>query len=480
MRTLTFGMVKTRAGSRRRMTGLMLAADVIGLVLAVLLGHWLAQDEFHFGQIGQEELQHVVMTLCFLALLVSSRLYPGTGINPTEEIRLVSQYALASSLIGVVILKLLQLDQPNLLTLLLSGMLGLILVLGLRWVTRIVAVLLGLWKEPVLVVARGEQAATLVRRFRAHLRFGYWPSVVATDAAGIEALRGREDETVILLEDLAGKMALIEELGIETGLIDLACAAEVLGPSAGHGLAQALPHLIVLSDLGWLGGASIHPHDYEGTLGVEVRRNQLDTLDLALKNVLDRLGSALGLVLVLPVLAVIALAVKLDSPGPVFYTQERLGKGWRKFRILKFRTMVRDADACLRAYLEANPAAQREWDEKHKLTVDPRITRVGGFLRKFSLDELPQLVNVLKGELSLVGARPIVQAETSQYGDQFEVYIQFKPGLTGLWQVSGRSDTTFEERVRYDVYYVHNWSIWLDLYILLRTVWVVFSRAGAY
>ena len=201
MRTLTFGMVKTRAGSRRRMTGLMLAADVIGLVLAVLLGHWLAQDEFHFGQIGQEELQHVVMTLCFLALLVSSRLYPGTGINPTEEIRLVSQYALASSLIGVVILKLLQLDQPNLLTLLLSGMLGLILVLGLRWVTRIVAVLLGLWKEPVLVVARGEQAATLVRRFRAHLRFGYWPSVVATDAAGVEALRGREDETVILLED---------------------------------------------------------------------------------------------------------------------------------------------------------------------------------------------------------------------------------------------------------------------------------------
>ncbi len=142
--------------------------------------------------------------------------------------------------------------------------------------------------------------------------------------------------------------------------------------------------------------------------------------------------------------------------------------------------MVKDADITLQAYLQANPAAQQAWEQGHKLKDDPRITRSGKWLRKFSLDELPQLFNVLKGELSLVGARPIVESEVHHYGKRFDVYTSARPGLTGLWQVSGRNNTTYDERVRFDLYYVHNWSIWLDLYILLRTIWVVLSRDGAY
>jgi lipopolysaccharide/colanic/teichoic acid biosynthesis glycosyltransferase len=142
--------------------------------------------------------------------------------------------------------------------------------------------------------------------------------------------------------------------------------------------------------------------------------------------------------------------------------------------------MVPDADAVLTKYLETHPELKEEWLRDQKLRNDPRITRTGRFLRKTSLDELPQLWNVLRGEMSLVGPRPIVEAEIERYGANFALYTRVLPGLTGLWQVSGRNDTTYPERVALDSYYVRNWSVWLDLYILARTVWVVLAGKGAY
>ena len=139
-----------------------------------------------------------------------------------------------------------------------------------------------------------------------------------------------------------------------------------------------------------------------------------------------------------------------------------------------------NADKALAEHLADNPQARLEWDETQKLRDDPRITRVGKWLRRFSIDEIPQLYNVLKGEMSLVGPRPIVDSETHHYGDKMEVYESLRPGVTGLWQVSGRNHTSYKERVQFDVYYASNWSIWLDFYVLARTVWVVLSRQGAY
>jgi Undecaprenyl-phosphate galactose phosphotransferase WbaP len=198
------------------------------------------------------------------------------------------------------------------------------------------------------------------------------------------------------------------------------------------------------------------------------------------KRMIDSILTLVALITLLPLLLVIALVVRLTSKGPVFYSQPRLGQNETHFRAWKFRTMVADADAALANHLASNPTARREWQQDHKLKRDPRITTIGRILRKTSLDELPQLWNVLQGEMSLVGPRPIIDEEIRKYGDAYEIYSRVRPGITGLWQVSGRNNTTYQERVALDVFYVRNWSLWLDLYILASTVRVVVLQEGAY
>jgi lipopolysaccharide/colanic/teichoic acid biosynthesis glycosyltransferase len=146
----------------------------------------------------------------------------------------------------------------------------------------------------------------------------------------------------------------------------------------------------------------------------------------------------------------------------------------------KFRTMVENAEQLLEEHLAKNPQLREEWDNTHKLRQDPRVTRIGRILRRTSLDELPQIWNVLRGEMSLVGPRPVVSAEVEKYGESFDFYRAVRPGITGLWQVSGRSDTSYSERVALDVRYVRHWSVWLDIYLLARTFRVVFRGSGAY
>lgn len=194
---------------------------------------------------------------------------------------------------------------------------------------------------------------------------------------------------------------------------------------------------------------------------------------------LEMLFCIIAVVLGLPVLLVLALLVKLTSPGPVLYSARRLGRGGRPIRVWKFRTMYLDAENRLEELLENNPVLKREWERNFKLSDDPRITKLGKFLRRTSLDELPQLFNVLNGTMSLIGPRPIVEAEIRYYGNTYEFRKRVKPGLTGLWQVSGRSQTSYRRRVMLDAYYVMNWSIWLDYYIFFKTVWMVLSREGA-
>ncbi len=198
----------------------------------------------------------------------------------------------------------------------------------------------------------------------------------------------------------------------------------------------------------------------------------------AAKRAMDIAGAGLLLLLALPAFLAIAALVRMDG-GPAFYAHPRVGRGGRSFGCLKFRSMVIDADRRLAALLERNPAARREWETTRKLRDDPRVTWVGRFLRATSMDELPQLINVLKGEMSLVGPRPVQAAElTTYYGAAASHYLSVRPGLTGPWQISGRNDTSYAERVALDVGYVSQPSIWTDVKILLRTVSYVFSRSG--
>lgn len=197
------------------------------------------------------------------------------------------------------------------------------------------------------------------------------------------------------------------------------------------------------------------------------------------KRTIDIVGSSAMIVALLPVLAALAALIRLDG-GPVFFRHRRIGADGRPFYCLKFRSMCVGADAKFREYLERNPAARAEWERDFKLRDDPRTTRLGALLRRTSLDELPQLLNVLKGEMSLVGPRPIVSAEIPRYGDAFSAYLKCKPGITGLWQVSGRNNIDYHARVELDARYASSWTLRTDMAILLRTFKVVFRRSGAY
>jgi lipopolysaccharide/colanic/teichoic acid biosynthesis glycosyltransferase len=196
----------------------------------------------------------------------------------------------------------------------------------------------------------------------------------------------------------------------------------------------------------------------------------------------DIVFSLLVLSLGAPLFLLLALLVKLSSRGSVFYCQRRIGRGYKGFGCLKFRTMRRDADRVLASMLDADPGLRAEFERDHKLKRDPRITPLGKFLRRSSLDELPQFINVLRGEMSVVGPRPIVWDELRRYGRTMDEVLSVRPGLTGLWQVSGRNNLTYRTRVRLDLTYVRNRSFWLDLGIVLRTIGVVLlpMDRGAY
>ncbi len=189
--------------------------------------------------------------------------------------------------------------------------------------------------------------------------------------------------------------------------------------------------------------------------------------------------AGLALLFFLPLFLVIAIAIKLADPGPVFFRHRRIGLGGRTFGCWKFRTMVVDAESRLAAILESDPEAAREWEESQKLTHDPRVTWLGNFLRRSSLDELPQFFNVLMGEMSIVGPRPIVETEAARYGQHFALYCLVRPGITGLWQISGRSDIRYFERVLMDVRYVSSRSVMRDLKIIILTVPSVLAARGS-
>jgi len=198
-----------------------------------------------------------------------------------------------------------------------------------------------------------------------------------------------------------------------------------------------------------------------------------------LKRLLDLLLCAISLVFTFPLFLVLAFLIRLDSPGPAVFVQKRLGKNGLEFDLLKFRTMCIDADMKLPTILENDGTLRHEYEKYHKLKNDPRVTRIGKFLRKTSLDELPQLWNVIRGEMNLVGPRAYLPSERAKMGEYVNVIHRVAPGLTGWWQVMGRHDVEFESRLKMDEYYISNFSLWMDFFIVIKTVWIVLTGKGA-
>ncbi len=199
------------------------------------------------------------------------------------------------------------------------------------------------------------------------------------------------------------------------------------------------------------------------------------------KRAIDIIGAIIGIILLIPTIILVYIARKIlkEDQGPLFYKQLRYGKNGKIFRLYKFRSMCINADKKLKEYLDNNEDAKNEFEKTHKLQKDPRITKLGNFLRRTSLDELPQMINILKGEMSFVGPRPVISEEVEEYGVNKDKFLSVTPGLTGYWQVNGRSNTTYEERMLMELYYVENCSLWLDTKIFFKTFITVFKKEGA-
>ena len=336
----------------------------------------------------------------------------------------------------------------------------------------------GLWHKRILIVGAGETGAQVYERIQTHPALGYEPVAFVDDdpaklggqLAGLP-VRG----PLAAIPDLVHALA-VRDIVIALPRLPREQLLHVISACEGH-----VESIRLVPDMFGLATVGVETEDLDGMLLLHMRWNLAKPWNLAVKRGFDLVVAGLTTLLLAPLLAVAALAIKLDSPGPMLYRQRRLGRGWQPFRCFKFRTMYRDNEQRLRDYLAVNPAARAEWEHFAKLkSYDPRLTRVGRALRRFSLDELPQLLNVFKGEMSLVGPRPYLPRETERMGDFAETILKAPPGMTGLWQVSGRNELTFDQRLRLDEYYVRNWSLWLDIIVLVKTLGAVLRRRGAY
>jgi Undecaprenyl-phosphate galactose phosphotransferase WbaP len=335
--------------------------------------------------------------------------------------------------------------------------------------------------------ALGAPAVLLARKLaRQRLsRYGWWgvPAVVFGSGASarrvLNALMNRE-LGVRVTAVVSGEFLHLPR----TGTAHYAILAEPPSKAALHYMIQdqckGYRHVLLVPDLRGICSLGISARDIGGEIGFEVPQRLFHRSAGMMKRALDLILTLAGLFALLPVFLLIAAAIKLTSIGPVFYGHTRYGRDGTTFKALKFRTMFQNGESILLEHFHKNPEELAAWQRDQKLKRDPRVTSVGGWLRRYSLDELPQLCNVLLGQMSLVGPRPIVSAEVEKYGRGYDLYSRVRPGITGLWQVSGRNNTTYPERVAFDEYYVRNWSIWLDTYILVRTARAVFSAEGAY
>jgi Undecaprenyl-phosphate galactose phosphotransferase WbaP len=331
------------------------------------------------------------------------------------------------------------------------------------------------WGIPVLVCGDDPTVVRVYQWLSDNRQLGLRPVGVIVDREAVGA--GPDDRWY------AGPWADAHQIAVDGGVYWAVLVPSENGPAAVSSVIAdylyAMPHIHVVSEITGLPDPW-NPQQLDGLTGIHLQQNLMLPMPRFTKRCVDIAAAVIGGILLSPLLFYLAVAVKMSSRGPILYGHERIGKHGRRFRAWKFRTMFQNASVVLEQYLDVHPEMQEEWQRDHKLRCDPRITRIGKFLRKTSLDELPQLWNVLRGQMSLVGPRPIVTAEIAKYGPYFALYTAVTPGITGLWQVSGRNNTTYDERVQLDTYYVRNWSLWIDFFLLLRTIRIVLFARGAY
>jgi undecaprenyl-phosphate galactose phosphotransferase len=337
----------------------------------------------------------------------------------------------------------------------------------------------GFLNRRVLILGAGETGRLILKSLKREPNYGYEvigfldddPEKIGTKIDGVKVHRGI---------DKAGSYLK------NCGITDLFIAMPGAGKERLQGIINKLQHrvdrILFVPDMFGVAvlGTNLRHFFHEEVLAFEIENNLSNPLNITVKRCFDIFVSGfLSVVLAIP-MALVAILIRLDSKGAAIFSQERIGERGSVFRCFKFRTMFTDAEERLQEIIGNNPEARNEWELHWKLKDDPRVTRIGRLLRMTSLDELPQIFNVLRGEMSLVGPRPYLLRERNEMGENDRTILLTKPGITGLWQVSGRSKTSHDYRITLDLWYVRNWNLWLDIVILFKTVRIVLMREGAY
>jgi Undecaprenyl-phosphate galactose phosphotransferase WbaP len=354
-----------------------------------------------------------------------------------------------------------------------GGAVGAVVMPVCRALFRILFARASWWGFPAVIVSEGGSGAVILNTLRRWPEIGVRPVALLSEASvSTEVpvpLRGGHEMAPYLARHFD-----IPYVILAMPSLSHAGRANLLARYS-----KFFAHVFVVADPAGAPALWTTGRSGDGLFGYGVRNVALRPGARLVKRVMDLLGATVGILLLAPVFGVIALFIRMGSAGAVFYRQERMGAQGRIITILKFRTMYEDADQKLADILESDPERRREYERYHKLKDDPRVTRIGKFLRRYSLDELPQILNVLRGDMSLVGPRAYMPSELAQMNGLARPVLQSPPGMTGLWQVSGRNHLSFADRVNLDVHYIQNWSPWLDLYLLVRTGPVVLSGEGA-
>jgi exopolysaccharide biosynthesis polyprenyl glycosylphosphotransferase len=454
----------------RRLYRLVAVTDALSIALALLIAYWV-----RFGlRVPASDFLAVLLATppVLLAILAGFRLYDAHRFTPAEEFRRLI-LGISLGLSGVVTVSFWSQASFSREWLAVSWGLALLFVLATRrlwhwhvWRAR----QRGQLTFPTLIVGTNAEARALEETMT-HPNFGFRP--VGLVAAG--SWDGSANALPVL-----GGLGDLRDVIRESGAECVFVAASALTPAEMGAVAKAVRlegvEVRITASLPEVLSSRLSVQPFGGVMALSLKPVRLTGSQAIAKRAFDLAVSALGVVVLSPVLLAMAFAVRFSSPGPILYRQRRVGQRGRPFTMLKFRTMEQGADAQVEELRLSHGVA----DVMFKLPDDPRVTGVGRFLRRFSLDELPQLINVLRGEMSLVGPRPPLPEEVAVYEDwQFD-RLEVRPGITGLWQVSGRSDLSFEECVRLDLFYIENWSLAYDLYIIAKTGPVLMSRRGAY
>jgi len=462
---------------------IMIIADLllITLIYTLFVFFWeIAEKPLPISLYHKPYLFLVIFWLVFekIGLYQGCAIYSGASLGPVEELRRTF-YAITAIFLGLGFANYIYRPDNYLYSrgIFLGTYLGCLFIIPANHILlRKILAFFNIWGVSTVIIGSGKSARNIYEKLQNHSEYGLRPIGYFTDHDLAQS------QMPAPLRNL-GKLEQIESFCRRTHINYAIIAKDAASTEYIHEIMKQYgPHFshILFIPRGALEPCAwVTPKDISGTLGLEIRHNLQIPHIYRTKRIIDYLLTWPCTIAALPVMGLIALWVKIDSTGPVFFKHRRLSKNGKKINIYKFRTMVQDAGPRLNELFQSNPALKKEWKTYGKLENDPRITRAGKWLRRTSLDELPQLFNVLQGKLTLVGPRPIIDKEKENYGDDIELFNKVLPGVTGLWQVSGRNELTYTERVRLDKYYVNNWSIWLDLYILAKTFFAVFFRHGA-